>query len=47
MDSNLISILIALVLIVIAWKVFKGVVKTVVLAGILIAAAIFVFGGFA
>ena len=47
MDSNIISIIVALVLIVIAWKVFKGIVKTVVLAAILIAAAIFVFGGFA
>ena len=47
MDSSLISILVALVLIVVAWKVFKGIVKTMVLAAILIAAAIFVFGGFA
>ncbi len=47
MDSNIISIIVALILIVIAWKVFKGIVKTVVLAAILIAAAIFVFGGFA
>ncbi|MDG5747489.1 hypothetical protein P8Q88_04785 [Qipengyuania sp. XHP0207] len=47
MDSNLISIIVALILIVIAWKVFKGVVKTAVLAAILIAAAVFVFGGFA
>ena len=47
MDGSIISILVALVLIVIAWKVFKGMVKTVVLAAILIAAAIFVFGGFA
>ena len=47
MDSNIISIIVALILIVIAWKVFKGVVKTIVLAVILIAAAIFVFGGFA
>ncbi|MBY6013795.1 hypothetical protein KUV75_02615 [Qipengyuania gaetbuli] len=47
MDSNLVYILVALVLIVVAWKVFKGIVKTMVLAAILIAAAIFVFGGFA
>ena len=47
MDGNLIYILVAFVLVVIAWKVFKGVVKTAVLAAILIAAAIFVFGGFA
>ena len=37
-------IIIALVLIVIAWKVLKGMVKTVVLAVILIAAALWVFG---
>ncbi|WP_435201053.1 hypothetical protein [Qipengyuania sp. 902] len=47
MDGNIISIIVALILIVIAWKVFKGIVKTVVLAAILIAVAIFVFGGFA
>ena len=47
MDGSLISIIVALILIVVAWKVFKGVVKTVVLAAILIAVAIFVFGGFA
>ena len=47
MDGSLISIIVALILIVVAWKVFKGIVKTMVLAAILIAAAIFVFGGFA
>ena len=34
-------------LIVIAWKVFAGIVKTIVLLVILGAAAFFVFGGFA
>ena len=38
-------ILIALILVVIAWKVLKGVIKTVVLVAILIAAAVWVFGG--
>ena len=47
MDSNLVYILVALVLIVVAWKVFKGIVKTMVLAAILIAATIFLFAGFA
>ncbi|WP_375291993.1 hypothetical protein [Qipengyuania sp.] len=46
METNIISLLVALVLIFIAWKVLKGVVKTVVLVIIAIAAAIFVFGGF-
>ena len=45
MDGNIIAILIAIALVVIAWKVFKGVVKTIVLVVIAIAAAIFVFGG--
>lgn len=38
-------ILIALVLVVIAWKVLKGVAKTAVLVAILIAAGIYVAGG--
>ena len=38
-------ILIALVLVFIAWKVLKGIVKTVALVAILVAAAIWVFGG--
>ena len=39
-----IPILIALVLIVIAWKLLKGLVKTVVLVGILALAAAYVLG---
>jgi hypothetical protein len=42
-----IALIVALVMVAIAWKVFKGVVKTVVLIAILALAALFVFGGFA
>ncbi|WP_280526598.1 hypothetical protein [Croceicoccus marinus] len=42
--EGLILIAVALLGVIIAWKVLKGVVKTVVLVAILIAAAIFVFG---
>jgi len=46
METDLIiPIVVALVLVVIAWKVFKGLVKTVVLVGILALAALYVFGG--
>ena len=45
--DQILPIIIALILVVIAWKVLKGMVKTVVLIAILAAAAIFVFGGFA
>ena len=45
MDSTIVTLIVALIAIVIAWKVLKGVVKTVALVGILIIAAIFVFGG--
>ncbi|WP_165853487.1 hypothetical protein [Aurantiacibacter aquimixticola] len=38
-------IIIALVLVIIAWKVLKGMVKTVVLIALLAGAAIWVFGG--
>jgi hypothetical protein len=41
----IIPIAVALVLIVIAWKLLKGLVKTVVLVGILALAAFYVFGG--
>ena len=44
--DQVIPILVALVLIAIAWKVFKGIVKTVILVVILALAAAFVFGGF-
>ncbi|MBY6128812.1 hypothetical protein KUW15_08810 [Qipengyuania aquimaris] len=45
MDSSIITIILALIAVVIAWKVFKGIIKTIALVVILIAAAIFVFGG--
>jgi hypothetical protein len=38
-------LIVALVGIVIAWKLLKGLVKTVVLVGILALAAVYVFGG--
>ena len=41
----IVPIIVALVLIVIAWKLLKGLVKTVVLVGILALAALYVFGG--
>lgn len=47
MSADWLTIFLALVAIVVAWKVFKGVVKTIALVVILIAAAIFVFGGVA
>ena len=45
MSYDWLTILLALIAIVIVWKVFKGIVKTVALVVILAAAAIFVFGG--
>ena len=47
MDNSIVTIILAIIAIVVAWKVFKGVVKTIALVAILIAAAVFVFGGFA
>ncbi|MGC1269337.1 MAG: hypothetical protein WA842_01940 [Croceibacterium sp.] len=47
MSDALIPIIIALVGVVIAWKVLKGIIKTVVLVGILVLAGIYVFGGMA
>ena len=44
--SPIVAIVIALVLVFLAWKVLRGIIKTVVLVGILVLAAIFVFGGF-
>jgi hypothetical protein len=38
-------LVVALVGIVIAWKLLKGLVKTVVLVGIAVLAAVYVFGG--
>ena len=40
----IVPIIVALVLIVIAWKVLKGLAKTVVLVGILALAAVYVLG---
>jgi hypothetical protein len=40
-----IPLAVALVLVVVAWKLLKGLVKTVVLAVILGLAALYVFGG--
>ena len=46
METDLIiPVVVALVGIVIAWKLLKGLVKTVVLVGILGLAALYVFGG--
>ncbi len=45
MDSSIISIIIAIVLVVIAWKVLKGIVKTIALLVICAAAAFYVSGG--
>ncbi|MGB3723625.1 MAG: hypothetical protein WA979_12510 [Pacificimonas sp.] len=42
--SAFVSLLVALVGIVIAWKLFKGVVKTIVIIGVLVIAAAFYFG---
>jgi hypothetical protein len=49
MSGSIISLLVALVLIVIAWKVFTGVVKTIALVAIVAMAAVylFAFGGLA
>ena len=44
MEFDLITLIVALVCIAIAWKVFKGIVKTVALVVILLAAAGIVFG---
>jgi hypothetical protein len=40
-------LVVALVGVVVAWKLLKGLVKTLVLVGILALAAVWVFGGFA
>ncbi len=49
MTDLIVPFAIALVLVVVAWKVLKGAVKTVALVGILALAALYVFksGGFA
>ena len=45
--EQLLPLIIAAVLVFIAWKVLKGIVKTVALVAILAAAAFWVFGGMA
>ncbi len=45
--EQFLPILIAIVLIALAWKVLKGIVKTVALVVILAAVALWVFGGIA
>jgi hypothetical protein len=47
MDGSIITLIVTLILVFIAWKVLKGMVKTVVLVGILVLAGLFVFGGMA
>ena len=42
--SLLVAIAVALIAIVVSWKVLKGLVKTAALVAIVIVAAIFVFG---
>jgi hypothetical protein len=41
----IVPIAVALVLVVVAWKLLKGLVKTVALVAILALAALYVFGG--
>jgi hypothetical protein len=41
-----VPIVVALVAIVVSWKLLKGLVKTVALVAILVLAAVYVFGGF-
>lgn len=43
----LIPVAIALVLVVVAWKVLKGLVKTIALVGLVALVAVYTFGGFA
>ena len=41
----IVLLVVALLAVVLAWKLLKGLVKTVVLVGILALAALYVFGG--
>ena len=41
-----VPLVVALILVVLAWKLLKGLIKTVALVAILALAAVFVFGGF-
>ena len=43
--ESIVVLVVALVAVAIAWKLLKGLVKTVVLVGILALAAVYVFGG--
>ena len=43
----LLPLIVALVLIVLAWKLLKGLAKTVALVAIAVLAAVYVFGGIA
>ncbi|WP_170002572.1 hypothetical protein [Pseudopontixanthobacter vadosimaris] len=45
MNISIVTIIVALLAIVLAWKLLKGLVKTVALLGILVIAALFIFGG--
>ena len=45
MTSSIITLIVAVIAIAIAWKVLKGLVKTVALVAILVIAALMVFGG--
>ena len=45
MEMSLVTIVVAVLLVFLAWKFLKGIVKTVALVAILVVAALFVFGG--
>ncbi|EDL50385.1 hypothetical protein [Erythrobacter sp. SD-21] len=45
MSADWLTIILAIVAVVVAWKVLKGIIKTVALVAILIVAAMVVFGG--
>ena len=45
MDGSLITIALAVLAVVLAWKFLKGLVKTVALVAILVMASLVVFGG--
>ena len=47
MEYDWLTILIAIIGIVVAWKILKGLIKAAVMIAIVIAAAYFVTGGFA
>ena len=45
MSASLVTIVVAVIAVAIAWKVLKGIIKTVALVAILVVAALVVFGG--